>query len=195
MIAYLRGTLLERTPGRLVIDVHGVGYELLIPVSTFSQLPAAGQLVSLQVYTHVREDAIQLFGFGSNAEKALFEKLLSVNGVGPKVALGVLSGLPAPELAAAISRGDLARLTAIPGVGKKTAERLVMELRDKMGPLQAAAEEPAAHLGGAAEEVLSALLNLGYPKALAEKALSRISAAMPEADFDTLFKECMKKMA
>ncbi|MHB8734618.1 MAG: Holliday junction branch migration protein RuvA [Terriglobales bacterium] len=193
MIAFLQGELLERTPARVVVVVGGVGYELLIPVSTFSQLPAEGGQVALQVHTHVREDALQLFGFATGREKLLFEKLISVNGVGPKVALAILSGLAADDLAAAIRGNDLARLTSIPGVGKKTAERLVLELRDKL-PAPAPTSAPATVPAGASEDVLSALLNLGYPRPLAEKGIARALAAGTPNQFDALFKECMKKM-
>lgn len=189
MIARLSGTLLERQPGRVVIDAHGVGYELQIPVSTFTQLPAPGAAVTLLVHTHVREDALQLFGFATPAEKHLFEKLIAVNGIGPRLAIALLGGLAADELAAAIRHGDLARLTSIPGVGKKTAERLVVELRDKM-PQALAAPSPA--LTGAAEDVLSALLNLGYPQQAASKAVQRALHAQPDAAFDHLFALCMK---
>lgn len=193
MIARLSGTLIERQPGRVVIDAHGVGYELLIPVSTFAQLPAAGAAVMLLVHTHVREDALQLFGFATSAEKLLFEKLIGVNGIGPRLAVALLGGLAAEELAAAIRNGDLARLTTIPGVGKKTAERLVVELRDKM-PQALASSSPVPALTGAAEDVLSALLNLGYPQPAASKAVQRALHAQPDAAFDQLFALCMKAM-
>lgn len=192
MIAFLSGQLLERAPGRIVVDVHGVGYELFIPVSTFSHLPAPGQAVSLQVHTHVREDAIQLYAFATGLEKSLFEKLLAVSGVGPKLALAVLSGVPASDLAVAIAGSDLTRLTAIPGVGKKTAERICIELRDKLGPLLAA-PAPAPGLPRAAEEVLSALVNLGYARGLAEKALAKAAGHQPAGlGFEELFKLCLK---
>lgn len=193
MIAYLHGLLRERQPARIVLDVHGVGYELQVPVGTYAQLPAAGGEASLHVHTHVREDALQLFGFATSAEKQIFEKLITVNGVGPKLALAILSGLAPPELAVALRAGDHARLTAIPGVGRKTAERLVIELRDKISapPPEAAA---AAVLPGPAEDVLSALVNLGYAEPLARRAVERARAARPEASFDELFTACMKAL-
>ena len=195
MIAFLRGILLERTPNRVVLDVHGVGYELLIPVSTFQRLPAAGAEVALHAYTQAREDALQLFGFGTAREKAIFERLLSVSGVGPRLALAALSGLSVNELAAAIAASDLARLTAVPGIGKKTAERICVELRDKVAEW-AAAEAPAppsAPLPAAAEEVLSALVNLGYARSLAEKAVRRASERQPAAaGFEELFKRSLQ---
>ncbi len=195
MIAFLRGILLERTPNRVVLDVHGVGYELLIPVSTFQRLPAAGAEVALHAYTQAREDALQLFGFGTAREKAIFERLLSVSGVGPRMALAALSGLSVNELAAAIAASDLARLTAVPGIGKKTAERICVELRDKVGEWVAAEAQaqPSAPLPAAAEEVLSALVNLGYARPLAEKAVRRASERQPAAaGFEELFKRSLQ---
>jgi Holliday junction DNA helicase RuvA len=190
VIAFLRGIVVERAPGRVVVEVNGVGYEVLMPVASFSQLPSRpADLVSLRIHTHVREDALQLYGFFAAAEKLLFEKLIGVNGIGPKLGLAILSGLPAAELAQAIRSGDLARLTAIPGVGKKTAERLVMELRDKLpaGPEPAT---PAA--AGPGDDVVSALVNLGYARAAAEKTLAAARAAGVEMGFEPLFKACMR---
>ncbi len=190
MIGYLRGIILERTPGRVVIEVNGVGYEVLMPVSSFAQLPnGTAALVSLRIYTHVREDALQLFGFFTAPEKQLFEKLISVNGIGPKLGLAILSGVPAGELAQAICGGDLGRLTAIPGVGKKTAERLVMELRDK---LPAGAEPAAAAAAGPDADVISALMNLGYARPAAEKTLTAALAQGVAKEFEPLFKACMR---
>ncbi len=190
MIGYLRGIILERTPGRVVIEVNGVGYEVLMPVSSFAQLPnGTAELVSLRIYTHVREDALQLFGFFTAPEKQLFEKLISVNGIGPKLGLAILSGVPAGELAQAICGGDLGRLTAIPGVGKKTAERLVMELRDK---LPAGAEPAAAAAAGPDADVISALMNLGYARPAAEKTLTAALAQGVAKEFEPLFKACMR---
>ncbi|MGH9480995.1 MAG: Holliday junction branch migration protein RuvA [Terriglobales bacterium] len=191
MIAHLSGKLLRRHPSGIVLEVQGVGYELQVPVGTYAQLPEPGAAASLHVHTHVREDAIQLFGFASPAEKQLFEKLITVNGIGPKLALGILSGLPAEVLGAALRTGDLTRLTAIPGVGKKTAERLVVELRDKMPAVLDGAVGPAA-VAGAADDVLSALVNLGYAPALASKTVQRAAQARPEANFDQLFAACMQ---
>src|SRR5450631_3530433 len=132
MISHLRGVVLDKNPGTVVVDVQGVGYEVTIPVSVYSSLPAAGKEVSLHIHTHVREDALLLYGFVSAADKALFEKLISVSGIGPKLAVTALSGLAAPELISAIRTGALDQLVKIPGVGKKTAERMVLELRDKL---------------------------------------------------------------
>ncbi|HOK44692.1 MAG TPA: Holliday junction branch migration protein RuvA, partial [Bryobacteraceae bacterium] len=141
MIAHLRGTLLEKHPNQAVVEAGGVGYDVAIPVSTYSALPEAGREVTLRIYTHVREDTLALFGFLTREEKLLFERLISVSGIGPKLAITVLSGLPAADLSAAVRAGDVNRLTRIPGVGKKTAERIVLELRDK---LPASAEAAAA---------------------------------------------------
>lgn len=192
MIAHLTGKLLERAPASVVVDVQGVGYEVLVPVSTFSHLPALGETVALRIHTHVREDAIQLFGFLSLVEKQLFEKLITVSGIGPRLALSILSGINAGDLVQAIRQSNLARLTTIPGVGKKTAERIVVELRDK---LDGYAVEPAtlaaATLTSAAEDVLSALVNLGYSRAIAEKAVAKAVTKHPGGSFDDLFKLCM----
>ncbi len=192
MIAFLQGTLLHRQPAALVLDVHGVGYEVQVPVGTYAQLPAPGHAVALHIYTQVREDSIQLFGFASAGEKRLFEKLITVNGVGPKLGLAILSGLPPQALGAALRAGDIARLTAVPGVGKKTAERLVVELRDKVPELDGGAAAPAS--AGPAADVVSALVNLGYAAAQAEKSVQRAVHAHPDADFDLLFALCMKSM-
>ncbi len=190
MIGYLRGIIIERAPGRVVIEVNGVGYEVLMPVSSFAQLPAGtAELVSLRIYTHAREDALQLFGFFTAQEKQLFEKLISVNGIGPKLGLAILSGVPADELAQAIRSGDLGRLTAIPGVGKKTSERLVMELRDK---LPAGTEPAAAAAIGPDADVISALMNLGYARPAAEKTLTAALAQGTAREFEPLFKACMR---
>ncbi len=192
MIAYLQGIVLHRQPPTLVLDVHGVGYEVQVPIGTYAHLPAPGQPVALHIHTQVRDDSIHLFGFATAGEKRLFEKLITVNGVGPKLGLAILSGLPPEALGAALRGGDTARLTAIPGVGKKTAERLVVELRDKVPELAGAAAAPPA--SGPAADVVSALVNLGYAAAQAEKAVQRALQASPEANFDRLFALCMKSM-
>jgi len=192
MIAFLKGVMLDRHPSGIVVDVHGVGYALQVPVSTYARLPALGAEVALHIYTQVRDDAIQLFGFAARAEKQVFERLITVNGVGPKLALSILSGLPVEALGEAIRRADHARLTAIPGVGRKTAERLVIELRDKMP--ESAALAPAPTSAGPAEDVVSALVNLGYPAAVAEKAVQRVLQTEAAAGFDDLFLKCMKAL-
>jgi holliday junction DNA helicase RuvA len=191
MIAHLRGRLLAKHPNQVVVDTAGVGYEVAISVPTFSHLPAVGSEVALHIYTHVREDVIALYGFLRRAEKQLFEKLIAVNGIGPKLAITVLSGMPADELTGAIRGNDLARLTRIPGIGKKTAERLVLELRDKL-PFPETGEVAIPAAGTPAEEdVLSALVNLGYPRAAAEKAISSAARSGTGESFEVLFKQTL----
>ena len=199
MISYLRGTLLEKRPNQIVVDVNGVGYELTIPVSTFSSLPDSGSEVRLRVHTHVREDALALFGFATPAEKAVFEKLIGVTGIGPKLAVTILSGLDAKELVAAIRGGQLEALVRIPGVGKKTAERMVVELRDKLDMLGIAAA-PAAAAASAGkpaftqdeEDAISALMNFGAQRATAEAAVRKAKSEAPGANFDALFRKALK---
>ena len=192
MIAHLRGTLLGKSPGRAVIDCGGVGYEAAITVPTYAELPAQEEPVSLHIHTHVREDAILLFGFGTLAEKRLFERLISVSGIGPKLALTILSGLEAERLVSAIRSGDHAMLTRIPGVGKKTAERVTLELKDKLEgwATAPAAPESTASAGATGDDVASAMENLGYPRAAAEKAIGKVLADSPETswEFEALFR-------
>jgi Holliday junction DNA helicase RuvA len=198
MIAHLRGTLLTKHPNQAIVETHGVGYEVTISVPTFSEMPAAGSEVALHIHTHVREDALSLYGFLRLAEKHLFEKLLTVSGIGPKLAITILSGMPADEMATAIRGGDLARLTRIPGIGKKTAERMVLELRDKLPAATGTAETGPAQASPVEEDVVSALVNLGYQRAAAEKALlaarGGTSPVPPKSGgktFDTLFREAL----
>ena len=198
MIAHLRGTLLTKSPNQLIIETGGVGYEVNISVPTFSGLPSIGSEVGLHIYTHVREDVIALYGFLHPAEKRLFEKLMTVSGIGAKLAITILSGMPADEMIAAIRGNDLARLTKIPGVGRKTAERMVLELRDK---LQSPTEPViAASMGsGIEEDVLSALVNLGYQRAAAEKALASLlrkeSSGVSTESFDSLFRRMLAELS
>jgi holliday junction DNA helicase RuvA len=188
MIAYLRGKLLAKHPNQAIVETGGVGYDITISVPTFSELPGVGAEVALHVHTHVREDSIALYGFLRTAEKQLFEKLISVSGIGPKLAITILSGMAADEMAGAIRGNDVARLTRIPGIGRKTAERLVLELRDKLPA--ATPDAPAASPMNAVEEdVLSALLNLGYQRTAAEKAVA--SAAKNGGSFDAMFRQAM----
>ena len=196
MIALLRGTLVEKHPGQAIVEAGGVGYDLTIPVSTFSRLPEAGAEVRLRVYTHVREDALALYGFLTQDEKALFEKLISVSGIGPKLAVTVLSGLAAADLLAAIRRGEVERLVRIPGVGKKTAERMVLELRDKL-PAPAGEDDgaaPAPAMSAVDQDVLSALLNLGCARPAAETAVRKAKAAAGAggSDFEPLFRRALE---
>jgi Holliday junction DNA helicase RuvA len=188
MIAHLRGRLLAKHPNQAVVETGGVGYDVTISVPTFSDLPAMGSEVALHIHTHVREDSIALYGFLRPAEKQLFEKLISVSGIGPKLAITILSGMAADEMAGAIRGNDIARLTRIPGIGRKTAERLVLELRDKLPA--ATGEAPAAPAMNALEEdVLSALVNLGYQRAAAEKAVT--SAARNGGPFEAMFRQAL----
>jgi Holliday junction DNA helicase RuvA len=195
MIAHLRGTLLEKSPGRAVLECGGVGYEAAVSIPTFAALPEAGATAALHIYTHVREDQLSLFGFSSPSEKRLFEKLLTISGIGPKLALTILSGLEPERLIAAIRSSDHAMLTRIPGVGKKTAERVTLELKDKLEDLAAGA--PVIHANSAGitgSDVLSALVNLGYPLPAAEKAIAKVVETNPDApslDFESLFRAAM----
>ena len=186
--------MLAKSPSGVVVECGGVGYELAISVATFTELPAEGRETKLHVYTHVREDAILLFGFHEPAEKRLFEKLLTISGIGPKLAITVLSGISSERLVGAIRGGDHATLTKIPGIGKKTAERVVLELKDKLDDMVGFTPESGAPptLGGIAEDVLSALVNLGYQRPVAQKAVE--AAAKDEAvagDFEKLFRAAM----
>jgi Holliday junction DNA helicase RuvA len=193
MIARLHGTLLEKTPSRLVVDVGGVGYDVLVPLSTFYGLGDPGTAVTLRVHTHVREDIIALFGFATGLEQALFERLIAISGIGPKLALAVLSGIDSAELVRAIRAQDVARLTRIPGVGKKTAERIGLELKDRLPPAAAGPDLPAAADDRRAD-LLSALTNLGYKGAVAERAVDAAVQKSPEAPFETLLREILRQM-
>jgi Holliday junction DNA helicase RuvA len=186
VIARLAGRIVTKGPSRMVVDVHGVGYEVFVSLSTFSATPAEGNDVALDIHTHVREDAISLYGFSSSRERIIFEKLIGISGIGPKLAVTILSGAAVDELIGAIRRNDLGRLTAIPGVGKKTAERIVVELKDKLKDF---AEGPTR--GAAESDVLSALENLGYPRGHAEAALTRAMDGAGDSTFDGLFKRTL----
>jgi Holliday junction DNA helicase RuvA len=195
MIARLRGTLLEKTPSRIVIDVGGVGYDVLVPLSTFYGLGEPGAAVTLRVHTHVREDVIALFGFASSLEQDLFERLIAINGIGPKLALAVLSGIDPEELIRAIRTQDVARLTRIPGVGKKTAERIGLELKDRLPQSGAAADAPPGGAeGDLRADLLSALTNLGYKGAVAEKAVDAAVRKAPAAPFEDLLRDILRQM-
>jgi Holliday junction DNA helicase RuvA len=194
MIALLRGTLLEKHPNQAIVDAGGVGYDVTIPVSTFTHLPDAGAEVRLRIHTHVREDALALYGFLTPEEKALFEKLIGVSGIGPTLAVKVLSGVAAPDLILAIQRGEVERLVRIPGVGKKTAERMVLELRDKLPAVSGAEPQaPAPALTPVDQDVLSALLNLGCARPQAEAAVRKAKAAGgPATEFEPLFRRALE---
>ncbi len=195
MIAHLRGRLLSKTPNQAIVDCGGVGYDVTISVATFSALPNEGTEVTLHIHTHVREDQLALFGFSQTQEKRLFEKLLTISGIGPKLAITVLSGIDSTRLVNAIRSGDHATLTKIPGIGKKTAERVVLELKDKLDDLAITIPTTTGvpHHGAAGDDALSALVNLGYARPIAQKAIETAITKYPEAaqDFETLFRAAM----
>ena len=193
MIAHLSGRLLEKHANRAVLEVNGVGYELAISVPTYSALPGAGSEAALHVHTHVREDALALFGFATRDEKRLFERLLAVSGIGPKLAITILSGMEADALVAALRANDVARLTRIPGIGRKTAERMVLELRDKLDAFAASGEAVAP--GGVEEEVVSALVNLGYQRPAAERALAAAAKNGGALEFDALLRSALGQLS
>jgi Holliday junction DNA helicase RuvA len=187
LIAHLRGKLIEKAPSRLVVEANGVGYEVFVPLSTFTVMPNEGVEVSLDIHTHVREDIMALYGFSSKTERSVFERLIGVSGIGPRLAVTILSGGSVEALVGAIRKGDLPRLTAIPGVGKKTAERIVVELRDKLVDF---AEGPAKST--VETDVLSAMENLGYPHPIAESAVRRAMDGEIDVAFDVLFKRSLQ---
>jgi len=200
MIAHLRGKLLAKHPNQIIVETSGVGYEVNISVPTFSELPANGSEVALHIHTHVREDVISLYGFLRPAEKQLFEKLMTVSGIGAKLAITILSGMAADDMAAAIRSNDIARLTRIPGIGKKTAERMVLELRDKLPPPSGAATPTLPAMSPIEEDVLSALVNLGYQRPSAEKALASAAKhgdakSLIGGSFDALFRDALSTLS
>lgn len=199
MIAHLRGRLLSKTPNRVIIEAGGVGYDISIPVSTFYELGEVETEVSLHIYTYVREEAFSLYGFRTAREKSLFEKLLSVAGVGPKLAVTLLSGLEIEDLVVAIRKGEITRLISIPGVGRKTAERLIVELREKLATFAVEEQErpaaPAVQPGSVEDDVLSALMNLGYARGAAESALREARAASPNGDFENWLRGSLRLLA
>lgn len=198
MIAKLTGRLVEKHATRLVVDVHGVGYEVQVPLSTFYHLPEPGADVTLRIHTHVREDAMLLFGFSTTLEQQLFERLIAVSGIGPKLALAVLSGIDPADLVRAVRAGDVGRLTLIPGIGKKTAERIGLELKDRLTEQLAAelAAEPGASPGEPTlrADVVSALLNLGYHRAPAEKAVEAALKGTDQQSFEGVLKRALQRM-
>jgi holliday junction DNA helicase RuvA len=195
VIARLAGTLIEKQVQRLVLDVSGVGYEVLVPLSTYYAAGDPGARVVLRIHTHVREDALQLFGFGTALELALFERLIAVNGIGPKLALAVLSGIEPADLVQAVRQADFVRLTRIPGVGRKTAERLVIELRDRL-PAEAAPGPDTAVDGGAVrDDILSALVNLGYPRGAIEQTVDAVLRRAEVLEFEPLLREVLRDVS
>lgn len=205
MIAHLNGILLSKQATSVIIDVGGVGYEVTIPVSTFYELPNITEPVQLRIYTHVREDALQLYGFKTSRERELFLRLISVSGIGPKLGITLLSGMSADEMIASIKGNNIAKLTLIPGVGRKTAERLVVELREKVGSLSSAAVEEESGIAAAfptelsadsvRTDALSALLNLGYQRTAAEKAIDNSLAEDAEKSVESVLRRSLRKLA
>ncbi|MGD9562623.1 MAG: Holliday junction branch migration protein RuvA [Pyrinomonadaceae bacterium] len=202
MIAFLSGKLIEKSANSVIVDVNGVGYEVAIPLSTFYEIGEVGETVELRIYTNVREDAIQLFGFKTQREKELYLKLISVQGVGAKSGITMLSGMSADEIIAALRTENLAKLTSIPGVGRKTAERLVIELRDKVAELAAgvsagASASAAEGIGseGVYDDALSALVNLGYQRAAAEKSLQQVREDGTEPNVQKLLRAALQRLA
>jgi Holliday junction DNA helicase RuvA len=200
LIAHLSGKLFQKLPNTIIIDVAGVGYEVTIPLSTFYELGEPGSDVSLKIHTHVREDVIQLFGFKTSIEKELFLRVTSVTGIGPKLAITMLSGMAAGELVQSIRNNDLARLTTIPGIGRKTAERVVVELRDKLQNItieEAAGAEPSAAESEAeiVDDTIAALQALGYPKPLAERAVSAALREEGQRTIEAVLKRSLKKLS
>ena len=198
MIGFLRGRVLDKQPNRVIVDVQGVGYDLIVPLSTYYEIGDTGAEVALRVHTHVREEALQLYGFQTVLEQELFERLISISGIGPKLAVAVLSGIETRELVSAVQRGDVARLTRVPGVGRKTSERIVLELKDRLArlsmPVGAPTVEPAG--GRLRDDLLSALQNLGYQRVAAEKAVDTVltaaDAADPAAAHDATFEQALR---
>jgi len=197
VIGFLRGPLLRLAPERVLLDAGGVGYEVAISLFTYSELEAkgAGATVELHVHTHVREDQLALYGFATAAERELFERLITVSGIGPKLALTILSGLPAPDLLQAIAASDVARLTRIPGVGKKTAERMVVELRDKLQVLAKEAQPASKSATASDDDLVAALVNLGYKPAQAERAVGEARKESPGAAFHELLPQALRRLS
>ena len=194
MIAHLRGTVFEKHPNRLVVDVAGVGYDVQVPLSTFYTAGEPGTEVALRIHTHVREDQLSLYGFATALELTMFERLIAVSGIGPKLALSVLSGIETRDLIGAILRNDLARLTAIPGVGKKTAERMCVELRDRMPKAVAPGTVPSP--GDALrEDLVSALSNLGYHRQAIDKSLDKLVSEVGEQRFEDVLRSALKDLS
>jgi Holliday junction DNA helicase RuvA len=196
VIAHLRGRLADKQPSRLVIDVGGVGYDVAVPLSTFYGLGEIGSEASLRIHTHVREDALALYGFSTSLELELFERLIGISGIGPKLALAVLSGIETAEFVRAIEAGDVPRLTAIPGVGKKTSERIIIELKDRLPRMYpAAAAAGAVQPSALRDDVLSALVNLGYHRPLAERAVDAAIKMAPDGGFEQTLKHALRELA
>lgn len=198
MIAFLRGRVLEKQPNRLIVDVAGVGYDVAIPLSTFYAVGANGAEISVRVHTHVREDQLALFGFATELELMVFERLIAISGIGPKVALAVLSGIEPNELAAAVQQHEVTRLTRIPGVGKKTAERIILELADRLPKALAAAaggRTPTAAGDELRDDLTSTLINLGYHRQIIDKTLDRLLRDHPSVEFQDVLRAALKELS
>jgi holliday junction DNA helicase RuvA len=198
MIAFLRGKVLDKQPNRIIVDVSGVGYEVQVPLSTFYEVGEEGTDITLRVYTHVREDALQLYGFLTDLERQVFERLIGISGIGPKLAIAVLSGMDSRDVILAIQRADVARLTGIPGIGKKTAERIVLELKDRLmklaSPVDGGAAPAATATDRLREDLLSALQNLGYHRPQAEKAIDNALKTDADATFEHALRGALREM-
>ena len=198
MIAFLRGRIFDKQPNLLIVDVQGVGYEVHVPLSTYYDVGDAGTDVALRIYTHVREETLHLYGFLTTIEQQLFERLIAISGIGPKLAVAVLSGIEPRDLIGAVQRGDITRLTGIPGVGRKTAERIVLELKDRLAQLDvpAGAGEPVPAAPGERlrDDVLSALQNLGYHRPLAEKAVDFMLLSTSVSSFEQALKAALREL-
>jgi Holliday junction DNA helicase RuvA len=197
MIGLLRGRVADRQPNTLIVDVQGVGYEVHVPLSTFYDVGEIGDDITLRIYTHVREDALQLYGFLTELERQLFERLIGISGIGPKLAIAVLSGMDPREVLSAVQRGDVARLTGIPGIGKKTSERIVLELRDRLASLVLGTPVDAGPANGADRlrgDLVSALQNLGYHRPQAEKAIDSSLQAMSDPTFEQALKAALREL-
>ena len=195
MIALLRGQVFEKHPNRLIVDVAGVGYDVQVPLSTFYTAGDPGSEIALRIHTHVREDQLSLYGFATALELAMFERLIAVSGIGPKLALSVLSGIETRDLVSAIQRNDLGRLTGIPGVGKKTAERMCVELRDRLPKAMAASDVPPSPGDALREDLVSALINLGYHRQAIDKSLDKLVTHAGEQRFEDVLRSALKDLS
>lgn len=195
MIAHLRGTVFEKHPNRLIVEVAGVGYDVQVPLSTFYTAGEPGSEIALRIHTHVREDQLSLYGFATALELSMFERLIAVSGIGPKLALSVLSGIETRDLVGAIQRNDLARLTGIPGVGKKTAERMCVELRDRLPKAMAASDAPPSPGDALRDDLVSALVNLGYHRQAIDKSLDKVVNHASEQRFEDVLRSALKDLS